>query len=306
MKISAIQKNKFKREILGVYKKIKRDSLPWRKTTDPYSILVSEVMLQQTQVERVIPKYIHFLKLFPTITDLAQSHQITVLQAWQGLGYNRRALFLKRTAEAVASTNSKTKFPKKYEELLKLPGIGQSTAGALMNFAFNIPTPFIETNIRTVYLHHFFKKKSLVSDTDILSVVAQTMDQKNPREWFYALYDYGTYLKSMLGKKKVMLHQKSESYTKQSIFKGSYRQMRGATLRAILSFASEYQTDPDQLKQEQSRRLKQTTRQISIKQLSEHKEVALIPPQKLTEILKDLSHEGFIKKTSKPGIFAIL
>lgn len=232
------QMQQFEHEVWNYYKKNKRD-LPWRHTTDPYHILVSEVMLQQTQVSRVITKYQEFLKKFPTIKKLAQATKPEVLTLWQGLGYNRRALFLKKTCETLFEQNPKhPEFPTSHVELLKLPGIGQSTAGAILNFSFNIPTSFIETNIRAVFLYHFFKGASSVSDIHIYELIQETLKHKkqkeNPREWFYALYDYGSILKATLGKNKTELHKQSKHYNKQKSFKGSNREIRSSILKLIL------------------------------------------------------------------------
>jgi A/G-specific adenine glycosylase len=233
--IDTKQLRKFEREIWNYYEGNKRD-LPWRRTTNPYYILISEVMLQQTQVSRVILKYEEFIKKFGTIESLAKASKAEVLTIWQGLGYNRRALFLKRTCETLFEQNpKKPKFPTTREELLKLPGIGQSTAGALLAFAFNTPVPFIETNIRAVFLYFFFKESSSVSDIHIYELLQETLNHKkqkeNPREWYYALYDYGTMLKAKLGREKTALHKQSKHYNKQSKFKGSNREIRGAILR---------------------------------------------------------------------------
>ena len=231
----------FESTIWKYYSKNKRD-LPWRRTTDPYHILVSEVMLQQTQVTRVIPKYQEFIKKFSNIESLAKATKAEVLSLWQGLGYNRRALFLKRTCEtlleqSILKNQKRPQFPTTRDELLKLPGIGQSTAGALLAFAFNKPEPFIETNIRAVYLYFFFKESSSVSDIHIYELLQKTLAKKkqkeNPREWYYALYDYGTMLKAELGRKKTELHKQSKHYNKQSKFKGSNREVRGAILRLL-------------------------------------------------------------------------
>ena len=234
---------KFECDVWNYYKKHKRD-LPWRHTTDPYHILVSEVMLQQTQVSRVIPKYQEFLKKFPNIKSLARATKPEVLTLWQGLGYNRRALFLKKTCETLLEQSPSKpqtqgpQFPTSREELLKLPGIGQSTAGAILNFSFNIPTAFIETNIRAVFLYHFFKEASSVSDIHIYELIKETLKHKkqkvDPREWFYALYDYGSMLKATLGKKKTALHKQSKHYNKQTSFKGSNRQIRSSILKLML------------------------------------------------------------------------
>lgn len=225
----------FTKEIWKYYKGNKRD-LPWRNTLDPYYILVSEVMLQQTQVSRVIPKYLEFIKKFPTIKKLALASKAEVLTLWQGLGYNRRALFLKMTCETLYTKNPKhPHFPTTREELLQLPGIGQSTAGALLAFAFNTPAPFIETNIRAVFLYFFFKGASSVYDIHILELLSETLalskQHNNPREWYYALYDYGSMLKSKLGKEKISLHKQSKHYNKQSSFKGSNREIRSGILK---------------------------------------------------------------------------
>lgn len=188
-------------------------------------------MLQQTQVERVIKYYEDFLKKFPTTKALADAPLSEVLKLWKGLGYNRRAVYLTRTAEDIESKFD-GKFPKEYSSLLSLSGIGQSTAGALMNFAFEIPTPFIETNIRSVFIYHFFRNKEKVSDKEILELVTLLTEQnrKKTREWYYALYDYGTYLKKTVGNQ----NHKSAHHKKQSMFKGSNRELRALILADIL------------------------------------------------------------------------
>lgn len=219
----------FQKTIKDYYKKSGRDTLPWRKTRDPYEILVSEIMLQQTQVSRVIKKYTEFLKKFPTVDALAKASVTEVLKTWQGLGYNRRALNLKRTAEKIVTDFGGT-FPRTAEELESLPGIGQSTRGAIMAFAFGIPTVFIETNIRTIYIHHFFKNQTGIHDRDILPLIEKTLDYKNPRDWYYALMDYGVHLKQTLPNPS----RKSAHHTKQSSFKGSNREIRSRILKFVL------------------------------------------------------------------------
>lgn len=210
------------------FKKYGRHDLPWRKTKDPYKILVSEVMLQQTQVARVIPKYHAFLKKFPTVQKLADASLRDVLYEWQGLGYNRRAKALKRAAE-IAVQKYDGRIPVNLSELISLPGIGSYTAGAVLAFAFNKPVPCIETNIRTAYLHHFFSHQTVVSDKELAKVVAQTLDTKKPREWFWALMDYGAHLKAS----GIRLNAKKAGYKQQSKFKGSDREIRGAIIRAF-------------------------------------------------------------------------
>lgn len=224
------------------YKKCGRHDLPWRKTHDPYKILVSEIMLQQTQVSRVMTKYTEFLTKFPTVHALAKAPVTDVLVAWQGLGYNRRALNLKRAAERVVTDFGGT-FPHTAAELESLPGIGQSTRGAIMAFAFDMATTFIETNIRAIYIHHFFPepnsgKKStraqLVHDRDILPLIEQTLDHKNPRDWYYALMDYGVYLKQTHPNPS----RKSIHHAKQTTFKGSNREVRSRILKFVLGHSN--------------------------------------------------------------------
>lgn len=214
----------FIRTVRRYYKNHGRHDLPWRRTTDPYKILVSEVMLQQTQVPRVVPKYALFLKSFPNVGALARAPLGDVLRAWQGLGYNRRAKLLHECANAACGG-----FPKTYRDLVLLPGVGPYTAGAVMAFAYNEPVVLIETNIRTVYLHHFFPDRTDVRDTELLPYIERTLDQKNPRAWYAALMDYGAHLKASIGNQ----NHRSRAYAKQSAFKGSDREIRGATLRLL-------------------------------------------------------------------------
>lgn len=185
---------RFRGLVYDYYEKSGRHSLPWRNTRDPYKILVSEIMLQQTQVNRVLQKYEEFLKAFPDVGSLAEASTGEVLKIWQGLGYNRRALNLKRAAEIIKK-DFRGEFPETAESLESLPGIGQSTRGAIMAFAFGTPTAFIETNIRSIYIHHFFKGEKNVHDREIMPLIEKTLDTENPRDWYYALMDYGVHLK---------------------------------------------------------------------------------------------------------------
>lgn len=208
-----------------------RHDLPWRQTTDPYAILVSEVMLQQTQVERAIPYFRGFLARFPTFAVLARARTATVLTAWQGLGYNRRALMLQRCARAVCAEHTGC-LPRDYDALRALPGVGPYTAGAVLAFAFNEPHPIIETNIRRVYLHHFFPRRFDVPDSRILPLVVSHLSLViSPRDWFGALMDYGTHLASTLANP----NRRSRHYSRQSTFEGSDRQLRGRILKALIT-----------------------------------------------------------------------
>lgn len=226
--LSSAKREHFLRTLFAWYEKNGRHHLPWRKTTNPYRILVSEVMLQQTQVDRVIPKYRAFLKQFPTAKALAAASLGEVLVAWQGLGYNRRAKLLKAAAEAVVLQGGR--FPKTYDGLRKLPGVGPYTAAAVMAFAYNEAVPLIETNVRTVYLHHFWPHDATdVTDQEILALVVATLPRDNARHFYAALMDYGAHLKRTVGNHNV----RAKSYQKQSAFKGSDRQLRGAIVRAL-------------------------------------------------------------------------
>lgn len=218
----------FKKKIWTYYRKNRR-SFPWREKITPYTIVVSEIMLQQTQAPRVVAKYEQFLKKFPNFKTLAKASNEDVLKQWQGLGYNRRGLNLKRLAGEIVNKH-KGKVPTDPKELLHLPGIGPGTVGSILAFAHNIPHPFIETNIRTVYLHFFFKDKKEIHDKYLFPLIEKTLDTKNPREWYYALMDYGVMLKKLLKNPS----RNSIHYKKQSAFKGSNRELRSRILKEIL------------------------------------------------------------------------
>lgn len=212
------------------YRLSKRD-FPWRTTNNPYDILISEMMLQQTQTSRVLPKYVSFLKKFPDINSLSKASLSEILTEWHGLGYNRRALYLKKSAEKITAEFSGN-IPLEHATLTQLPGIGFATASAIIVFAKNKPLVFVETNIRRVFIHFFFRNKKDINDKQILPFINKTMDLKNPREWYYALMDYG----NMLGKNlKENPNKRSKHYSPQSSFHGSLRQLRGAILSELLA-----------------------------------------------------------------------
>lgn len=202
--------------------------MPWRRDTRAYYVLVSELMLQQTQVSRVIPKFEQFIEAFPGIATLAAAPLADVLTLWQGLGYNRRAKFLLHAAQMILHELA-GQFPNTLESLLALPGVGKNTAGAILAYAYNQPSIFIETNIRTVYIHHFFGDTDMVDDTEIQNLLQLTLDHEHPREFYWALMDYGTHLKSQ-GLKAAT---RSAHYKKQSPLEGSVRQVRGQIIKAI-------------------------------------------------------------------------
>ena len=215
----------FKKIIWSHYKKYRRE-MPWREDITPYRIVVSEIMLQQTQAERVVKKFNSFIKRFPNFKSLAKASLQDVLKEWQGLGYNRRGLNLHRLAQTI-----KGKLPETYAELLELPAIGPNTAGSVLAFAYNLPHPFIETNIRTVFIHFFFKNhKGKVHDKKLMPIITKTLDTKNPREWYYALMDYGAYLK----KAQTNPSRRSKHHIRQSKFKGSNRELRANILKILL------------------------------------------------------------------------
>lgn len=203
-------------------------------------------MLQQTQVDRVIPKFNAFIERFPDEVSLAQASLADVLGLWQGLGYNRRAKFLHESAKKIMHDFGSV-FPDSYDAILSLPGVGPGTAGAIMTYAFNVPQVFIETNVRTVYFHHFFDDGDKVSDAELRPVVEATLDREHPREFYWALMDYGTWLK----KQGVGRITQSSHYKKQSPLKGSVREVRGQIVRQLslgdMSYGTlqtHYQDDP--------------------------------------------------------------
>ncbi|MDO8915275.1 MAG: A/G-specific adenine glycosylase [Coriobacteriia bacterium] len=248
-------------------------ALPWRETHDAYEVLVSEVMLQQTQVSRVEPKYAEFLAAFPDIEALAAAPLAAVLEAWSGLGYNRRAVSLKRLAEVVVAEHGGA-VPRDPVVLATLPGIGKATASAIVTYAFEALAPFIETNVRAAFLHHFFADADDVPDRDVLPIVEATWDRECPREWGYALMDYGTHLKRTLPNPS----RRSRHHTRQSRFEGSDRQARGAFLRALVREGA-----------------------LTVDGLAEG---AGIDPARAERLLGDLEREGFFVRESD-GLWAV-
>ena len=252
----------FRDLILSHYRAHGRD-LPWRRTTDPYRILVSEIMLQQTQVERVAVKYREFLEQFPDFESLARAPRSEVLLAWQGMGYNRRAIALQTTAGRVVGEYG-GRLPADPDTLATFPGIGKATAAAIVAYAFNMPVVYIETNIRRIFIHFFFQDREDVRDDEILPLVEQSLPRENPREWYSALMDYGTVLK----KRTANPNRRSASYTRQSRFEGSDRQIRGRVLALVLEEGT----------------------------VTEEQVVLLVceEPGRVRRILGDLAREGFV------------
>ena len=218
---------RFQKKVYDYYHANKRD-FPWRKGITPYKIVVSEIMLQQTQAPRVVDKFKLFIKTFPNFEALAKAPFKDILVVWQGLGYNRRALGLKKLAEIVVTEHA-GKLPKTPEKLVGLPWIGPHTAGSIAAYAYNYPSVFIETNIRSVCIHEFFPNKTEITDKQLEPYVEAVLDTENPREWYNALMDYGTWLKEANKNPS----RRSKHYSKQSKFEGSNRKLRGMILREL-------------------------------------------------------------------------
>jgi len=178
--------------LLAWYRAHRRD-LPWRRTRDPYRVLVSEVMLQQTQVERVIPKYHEFLERFPTIEALAAAPTAEVIRVWSGLGYNRRAVNLQRAAQAVVERHGGV-MPRDVDELQALPGIGRYTAGAVACFAYEQDVGFVDTNIRRV-LHRLFYGPEVPTPRATAREIQALADRVVPAgegyDWNQGLMEFG-------------------------------------------------------------------------------------------------------------------
>lgn len=251
----------FQQTVWAYYRMHKR-AMPWRQEPTPYFVLVSELMLQQTQVARVHQKFAMFIRTFPTIKDLAVAPFADVLKVWTGLGYNRRAKFLWDSARMIVADFG-GEVPRSQQDLIKLPGVGPNTAGAILAYAFNEPAVFIETNIRTAFIHHFFNDNAdAVSDDDLRQLVAAAVPVENPREWYWALMDYGTHLKATVGGQ---LHRVKD-YKTQSRFEGSKRQVRGLVLKSLVRF----------------------------KKLSDTELALLVPDERTPDVCQDMQKEGLI------------
>lgn len=267
----------FERLIRAKGAELYRD-LPWRNTRDPYEIWLSEVMLQQTQVARVITKWTAWLERFPTVDALALASTAEVLEEWQGLGYNRRALALKRAAEEVSGSYGGV-FPREVPTLIGLPGIGPATAAGIRAFAFDLPGIYLETNVRTVILHEFFPNEDQVSDKVVAPLVELTCPASDVRGWYYAMLDYGAHLKATIPNPS----RRSKHHVKQSKFEGSHRQKRAFLLREVLGAAQGVDTHELQeaLNREETRAGRDRV---------EHETVV--------QIVDELCREGFIKRVN--------
>ncbi|ABN07289.1 HhH-GPD family protein [Methanocorpusculum labreanum Z] len=240
----------FQRHVMEFYAAKGRHDMEWRHTSDPYKIVVSEIMLQQTQVPRVAVIFPKFIERFPDFIALAKAEQTDVLAAWQGMGYNRRALNLQKLAGVIVNEYNGT-VPEDPLVLKNLPGIGPATSCSIAAFAFNRPVVFIETNIRRVFIHYFFEDDQVVDDRELLPLVAAMLPEYS-REWYWALMDLGTALKASVQNP----NQRSRHYTKQKTFEGSDRKIRGNVLKKMLEqkngdpemFAKEMTEDPSRVR----------------------------------------------------------
>ncbi|HWO07408.1 MAG TPA: A/G-specific adenine glycosylase [Candidatus Paceibacterota bacterium] len=257
----------FSKTVTAYWKKEGRHQLPWRLTRDPYAILVSEIMLQQTQVDRVVPYFESWMRKFPTVQSLAKAPLVDVLRAWSGLGYNRRAKLLRECAKEIVERYG-GKVPRDFAALVALPGIGPYTAGAISAFVFDEPAVFIETNIRAALLHHFFPRSRKVEDKKLIPILKRCLKHTtSARKWYSALMDYGSYIKRTTDNPS----RRSKHHVRQSKFAGSLRQARGAILRKLLKGP------------------------ISEKALLK---VDVVSSYKIELALRDLEREGLVRKTS--------
>ena len=263
--------------------------LPWRRTYDPYAIWISEVMLQQTQVSRVDGRWQRWMERFPTVDALAAAAPSDVLEEWQGLGYNRRALSVHRAAQAISEAGGV--FPQDQKELVKLPGIGPATAAGICAFAFNLHGVYLETNVRTVFLHELYPQAEGVPDSELIPLVELTCPRSTtgafdtavgdltPRSWYYALLDYGAYLKKTIPNPS----RRSKSHVKQTRFEGSHRQKRAELLRVLLAHKDEGGAEFEMLHQELC--------QIEVNAGRE-----TLDEQVTLGLLEELAKEGFCQK----------
>ncbi len=276
MKLTSAQIKSFRKTVWSYYARNRR-SFPWREKPTPYRVVVSEVMLQQTQAPRVVAKFEEFVRLFTGWAALDAASQAAVVRAWQGLGYNRRALALKKIAHQIMQKyGGRLPTNLTLEQLDEFSGIGYATASAIKAFAFNQAHAFIETNIRAVYLHQFFAGKHDITDDALMPLVEQTLDTKKPRDWYYALMDYGVMLKALHDNPS----RRSRHHVRQSKFVGSRRYVRGQVLK-----------------------------QLAQKPLTHAELVPLlsVSPGLAREILDELTREGFLvqRKRKQRVLFAL-
>lgn len=271
----------FRERVLGRGRELYRD-LEWRRSRDPYEVWISEVMLQQTQVSRVDGRWQRWLGRFPTVRALAAADAADVLEEWQGLGYNRRALALWRAAQAVVESGGT--MPVGQEELVGLPGIGPATAAGIRAFALDLPGVYLETNVRTVFLHELYPALVGVPDRELVPLVRACCppDASNPtddpRTWYFSLLDYGAWLKRSVPNPS----RRSRSHVRQPRFEGSRRQKRAELVRVLLAHRGEGALPVDTLAAKLSK----------IEQTAGRDPVC---PKDVESLLADLANEGFCR-----------
>ncbi len=300
----------FKKKVWREGASLYRD-FPWRRTTDPYRVFLSEVMLQQTQVQRVQKYWDTWLNRFPVVDALAEAPLSEVLFAWQGMGYNRRAIALQKAVQQIMREYNGT-FPQTVEELVKLPGVGPATAAGLLAFAFNKPAVYLETNVRAVFIHELFPGAVNIPDKELVPLIEKTCpgfesanqpysEKDGPRAWYYALLDYGAYLKKNFPNPS----RRSKMNVKQSTFEGSRRQKRAELIRLLLEdkeFAS-VECGP---MTDNSAEGGLTTDELA-QMLSAHEQKEGRPAVEATltqSILEDLEAEGFCSFQNERWIIA--
>lgn len=221
----------FQKKVFSFYKKHGRE-LPWRQTTDPYKILTSELMLQQTQVNRVVPYYEKWIARWPTVGALASASRAEVLSAWMGLGYNTRAVNLHKAVQKIV-----TEFDGDVAEAMRqyneIPGVGRYTSQAVLIFSTNADLVTVDTNIRRIFISEFHLSQD-ISDRELWEYAEMCLPHGKSRQWHNALMDYGALHQTV---KKTGIRSKSP----QSKFEGSNRQIRAAILRILLCDPSSFE-----------------------------------------------------------------
>ena len=262
LEIDNVLVEEFQKRVMTWWEKNAR-TLPWRDEPTPYMVLVSEVMLQQTQVNRVIPKYLKFIEIFPTLESLAEAETKRLLQVWSGLGYNRRAIWLRDAARDIVKRGE---FPQTSEELCALKGIGPYTSRSILVFAFNRDLAAIDTNIRRVLIASGFANEEM-SDCQLQAVADRLVLKGRSSDWHNALMDYGS---EVLTSSTTGIAPTSS----QPKFTGSNRQLRGAIIRHLTC-----------------------TDSLSIESLISNIIEEGINPDNLESILEQLIEEGFVERT---------
>ena len=255
---------KFQEKVMKWWAKNKRH-LPWRESPTPYNVMVSEVMLQQTQVNRVVSKYEEFLEEFPDFEALANANQKHLLKVWSGLGYNRRALWLKDAALSVVSLGE---FPRNASELRKLKGIGPYTSKSILIFAFNEDIAAVDTNIRRVLISTGFAREDM-SLQELQGIADRILLKGRSSDWHNALMDYGAMELTASSTGIAPL-------TTQTCFEGSTRQLRGALVRILAH-----------------------SERLSFSQMMQHPDLEECDREVLEDVLESLVQEEILERAAQ-------